>query len=215
MHHHTLESPDWQDVASAPAALVLLHGYGSNERDLPSLTPHLPPLPWVSVRGTLDMAAFGAPGGAAWFPLNRPAEPSAEAVASAVAGLVGWLAENVPPGVPLIPVGFSQGGMMALELLRAIPERILATVMFAGLIGETAHESDAALAERNARVFWGRGDADDVIWPAAVERTERWCATYVDAEVRVYPGLGHSVSAQEIADARAFLDSVREPPEPG
>ncbi len=55
-------------------------------------------------------------------------------------------------------------------------------------------------------MFWGRGTRDDVIPPFLVEHTALWLPEHVDLSGRVYPGLTHSVSEQELDDVRVFLD---------
>ena len=43
--------------ADSEPLLLLLHGYGSNEQDLPSLVPHLPPgFAHAAVRAPITMA---------------------------------------------------------------------------------------------------------------------------------------------------------------
>ena len=190
--------------------MVLLHGYGSNERDLPALTPFLPPLPWVSLRAPLSMPGAGA----AWFALSPPAEPDPSAIDEATSMLWAWIDAELDAGRPLVPVGFSQGGLMALELLRSRPERIAATVVLAGLVSQEAHEADARLAESRPPVFWGRGEQDGVIWPAAIARTARVLPQISTLTARTYPGLGHGVSQDMLDDVRGFLDAAGCVPRP-
>ena len=203
-------SPGWQG-ADAPGAaspvVLLLHGLGSNEDDLPSLAAWLPRgMPWASLRAPLEMDF----GGATWFPLDLPNEPEQAGIDAATDAIWAWVDANVPVGAPVVPLGFSQGGLMALQLLRTRPERIAATVVLSGLVARGEQPADAALAglpsaESRPRVFWGRGDADQVIWPAAIERLAEWLPGHADATIRVYPGLAHSVSEQEMNDVKAFL----------
>ncbi len=183
--------------------MILLHGYGSHERDLPGLAPYLPPLPWASVRAPLAMPG----GGAAWFPLALPEEPDPQDIEAATVGLWDWIDDNVPSTHPLVPVGFSQGGLMALQLLRTRPERVAATVVLAGFVPTGPQPADARLAERRPPVFWGRGDADGVIWPAAIARTQALLPTIADLTERTYSGLGHGVDERMLGDVRAFLDA--------
>jgi phospholipase/carboxylesterase len=55
-------------------------------------------------------------------------------------------------------------------------------------------------------VFWGRGTHDDVIPPFLVEHTTEWLPRHAELSGRVYSGLTHSVSEQELADVRVFLE---------
>lgn len=197
-------SPAWPDPAPR-AAVLLLHGFGSNERDLPGLARWLPPaLPWASLRAPLQMGY----GQHAWFPLSVEGDMDAAAIAHATDEIWAWVDAHLGENATVVPVGFSQGGCMALELLRTRPERVIAPVMLAGFAAPAAREDDARLAQERPPVFWGRGDADPVIWPDVVVRTREFLAGHAEATTRVYPGLGHSVCEEEMEDVRAFLDGA-------
>jgi phospholipase/carboxylesterase len=144
-------------------------------------------------------------GGATWFPLDLPNEPEQAGIDAATDAIWAWVDANVPASAPVVPLGFSQGGLMALQLLRTRPERIAATVVLSGLIAAGGHVADDALGQSRPRVFWGRGDADSVIWPAAIDRLAAWLPEHADATIRVYPGLAHSVNEDEMSDVKAFL----------
>lgn len=196
-------SPGWGAPANDVA--LFLHGYGSNERDLPSLAGYLPDgLAWASLRAPIEMG-YGA---AAWFPLSLPEEPAMDGVEAASDAIWQWVDTNLDPGVRVVPIGFSQGGCMALHLLRTRLERVPAAVALAGFVPPGQLAADDTVREALPPVFYGRGDSDPVIWPAAVERTEAWVARHTTATVRVYPGLGHSVNEAELADMRRFLASA-------
>ena len=197
-------SPAWPEPSSDPAApvVLLLHGLGSNEYDLPSLAPYLPRgFAWASLRAPLDMDF----GGATWFPLDLPNEPEQDGIDTATDAIWAWVDASLPATTPLVPLGFSQGGLMALQLLRTRPERIAATVVLSGLIVRGDQPADGALAESRPPVFWGRGDADGVIWPEAIARLAEWLPQHADATIRVYPGLAHGVNGEEMDDVKAFL----------
>ncbi|MDE0573106.1 hypothetical protein ON058_06735 [Demequina sp. B12] len=194
-------SSQFENTDSALPTVLLLHGYGSHEHDLTGLSSWLPRhLRWASPRAPLPLGQ----GGAAWFPLTLPDEPAQAPVDDATKALWAWI-DDVAGDGPIIPVGFSQGGLMATELLRTRPERVPGAVVLAGFITAEGESDDPSLADRQTPVFWGRGDADPVIWPAAVERTQRWLATHSALQERSYRGLGHSVSEQEMDDVAAFL----------
>lgn len=198
-----VRSPNWEGPTDSSApVIVLLHGYGSNERDLPGLAPWLPEgVRWISPRAPLPMHEDAA----MWFPLGLPGDPEPAEVEIATATLWEWLDAQLPADAPIVPVGFSQGGAMAMELLRSRPERIVAPVLLAGLVAPTSHRHDAHLSRSRPPVFWGRGDMDGVIPPHAVERAAEYLAEHADATVNVYSGLGHSVDQRVMADARDFL----------
>jgi phospholipase/carboxylesterase len=181
--------------------LVLLHGYGSYEGDLFGLSPYLPLEPVVaSLRAPLPES-----GGFAWWSLvgQEPGDPDPAAVDAAARAVVDWLDEVGTASVSLL--GFSQGAAVALQVLRLAPTRVRATVALSGFVSTAEHDGDAALASTRPRVFWGRGTADRVITHAAIERTSDWMPHHVDATVRVYEGVAHSISMPELAEVAAFL----------
>jgi phospholipase/carboxylesterase len=147
------------------------------------------------------------PGWSWWEPVaaNPPGSPGVEGVDAAADAVLAWV-----DGLPFTPsmvgtLGFSQGGAMALHLLRRRPAVIEFAVNFAGFVVEGAQASDALLAVSRPRVFWGRGGSDPLFSPPLIERTERWLADHAAADVRVYPGLGHTISDSELRDVSDFL----------
>jgi phospholipase/carboxylesterase len=180
---------------------VFLHGYGSDERDLAGLAEYVPVgLPWVSLRAPLRHPNFGY----SWYPLEQEFSPAA-AIAAATQTLWTWIDANVPSQTFLVPFGFSQGAMMASQLLRTRPDRIGATVALSGYVSDAPQPADAALLHMRPRVFWGRGDQDPVIPSAEVEAASRWFEEHTSLERHLYPGVGHSVTEEELADIRQFL----------
>ncbi|KZM37189.1 alpha/beta hydrolase [Oerskovia enterophila] len=185
--------------------LLLLHGFGSHEHDLPAIAGHLPPVwDWASLRAPL---AAGN-GGFSWVPIEVPGRPDPQVVADSTAAVLAWLDVNVEPGTVVVPVGFSQGGLMVTQLLRAAPERFAAGVVLSGFVLDAVLPGDEALAARRPPVFFGHGDTDQVISPDATARTSAWLPQFTDATEVVYPGLPHSISAEELADVSTFLEKV-------
>lgn len=182
------------------ALLVLLHGYGSHEGDLFSMSPGLPLGPVVaSLRAPLAES-----GGFAWWSLaGQVAEPDPAAVDRAAVAVIEWLDRQQFTSVSTL--GFSQGGAMALQLLRHGPARFAATVCISGFIAPADHAGDAALAAVRPKVFWGRGTADPVIPPAAIDRTAEWLPAHADATIRIYEDLGHAISREELTDFAGYL----------
>ena len=136
----------------APVALVLFHGYGANEQDLAPLGPMLAPaLPWAALRAPLGVA----PGGYAWFP---PIALGDRDPARATDAAWQWIDAHLAPDATVAAVGFSQGGLMATQLLRTRPERVAATVVLSGFVQAAPQPGDQRLAARRPAVFWGRGE---------------------------------------------------------
>lgn len=185
--------------------LVALHGVGSNERDLLGLAPALPAA-WTvaSLRAPMPWGP-----GWSWYPLGTPGSPALEPVDEAVGGVLDWI-DSVAAEHPRIGLlGFSQGGSMALQLVRARPGAFAFAVSLSGfVVPGVADSRDEAVAAVRPRVFLGHGDLDPVIPPEATARTQAWAAAHTDLTDRSYAGLPHAVSAEELADVAAFVDAA-------
>ncbi|WIB70658.1 alpha/beta hydrolase-fold protein [Curtobacterium sp. MCBD17_026] len=184
--------------------LVAMHGVGSNEHDLLGLAPALPPA-WT-VASLRAPTAWGP--GFSWYPLGTPGSPSTEAVDAATAEVLDWI-DSVAADHPRIGLlGFSQGGSMALQLLRARPAAFAFAVSLSGFVVPGVSDSrDEAVSAVRPRVFLGHGDIDPVIPPEATARTQAWAAAHTDVTDRTYAGLPHAVSTAELADVAAFVDA--------
>lgn len=203
------------DRAGRPL-LVLLHGYGSNEQDLFSLVPYLPP-------GAV-VASLRAPGtnrvGYEWFsldgelagPLGHRQTPTTDRLRedgtnTAAAAVLDWLdgLDEAPSAVGLL--GFSQGGAVAVQVMRQRPEAVDHVVLLSGFVAPGELPGDAVLAERRPPVLYSRGAADPVIAPFLVARSEAWLPEHTDLTASVHPGLGHGISQDTVAEVRTFLEA--------
>lgn len=123
------------EARSGRPVLLLLHGYGSDERDLFGLAPFLPDaFVLAAVRAPLA-PPFPAPGWS-WYPIEGLDGRSSTAVTDAADALIAWLdwttdAETI--GI----LGFSQGAAVALQALRLRPERFAFVVNLAGYADPT------------------------------------------------------------------------------
>lgn len=192
------------DNAADRPLLVLLHGYASDERDLFSLAAHLPT--------AYRMAAVRAPlappwpsPGYSWYPIEGLNGRDTAAMTAGADALIAWL-DRTSTAESVGLLGFSQGGAISLQALRRQPDRFAFAVNLSGYAAPGELDTDAALAALRPPVFWGRGSADDVIPAPLITHTAQWLPDHVDLTGRLYPGLGHSVSAEELIDIRAFLE---------
>lgn len=197
-----LWSASERDRAGRPL-LVLLHGYASDEADLFGISAYLPLEPVIaSVRAPIPEGQ-----GFAWFSryTNVPGDPLAANVDAAARAVLDWLDEQPPTPTGLL--GFSQGGAMALQLLRLAPERFDYAVQLSGFVVHGDQQGDAQLADTRVPVFWGRGTVDEVISSEAVDRTASWLPDHSTLDARIYEGMGHGISSTELADVSAFIRS--------
>lgn len=194
-----------RDERAGRPLLVLLHGYGADEGDLFGLVPYLPAeFVFAAVRAPLA-PPWPAPG-YSWYPIEGLEGRSPERTTAAASRLIHWLDEIAPAPAPVGLLGFSQGGAVALQSMRLEPQRFDFAVVLSGYATPGELPRDAELAELQPPVFWGRGTNDDVIPAPLVAHTTEWLPGHAELSGRVYPGLTHSVSEQELADVRVFLD---------
>ncbi|MEJ1088612.1 alpha/beta fold hydrolase [Microbacterium sp. Mu-80] len=189
--------------------LVLLHGYGADENDLFGLVPYLPE--------GIAVAAVAAPltppwpmPGRSWYAIDSLDTRDAAGITTAAEALLAWLEGAAGASASVALLGFSQGAAVSLQALRLAPERIDAVVALSGYAAAGELPLDATLRESRPPVFWGRGSHDDVIPDALVAHTAQWLPDHSELSGRVYPGLTHSISEQELADVGVFLTKWRD-----
>lgn len=189
---------------SGTPLIVLLHGYGSNEEDLMGLMRMLPEeFTYLSVRAPLPAGP-----GYSWFPLSQEIGYSIESVENSVVQLWDFLSQVIHDFSSVTLLGFSQGMAMATSLARYQREAITAVVGLSGFAVQSENSkifNDAALVEKPLPLFWGRDLADPVITRDKVEYTMGWVPSHTELTHQTYPQIGHSVSAEELADVSEFL----------
>jgi phospholipase/carboxylesterase len=200
--------PDYVLWSAPPAErahrplILLLHGWSYDERYLFAFA-HLFPKEMVvaSVRGP-----FAEAGGYAWFPSrgNPIGNPQPRVANDATDAVLDWL-NTLPPASSIGVLGFSQGGAMALQLMRRAPARFDYGVHLAGYVVNDDQPGDQMLAQRGLPVFWGRGELDFVIPNQAIVRTRSWMAVHTSPQEVVYPGMGHDVAGREVTDFVEFV----------
>jgi phospholipase/carboxylesterase len=184
--------------------LVLLHGYGADEHDLFGLIPYLPE--GIAVASVAAPLAPPWPmPGRSWYPIDGLDGRSPEAVTIAAEAFLRWLDATAGDAPSIALLGFSQGAAVSLQALRLAPDRFGAVVALSGYAAPGELPNDDALAELRPPVFWGRGTHDEVIPPALVAHTAQWLPGHSDLSGRVYTGLTHSISEEELTDVHRFL----------
>lgn len=199
---HVLWSTPERERTGKPL-LVLLHGYGSHEGDLFALSPYLPLDAVVAAPRAFDPHPMGF--GYSWFPLPEPSLGPIDVAAldAAADALHDWLQGAAADAARVVIIGFSQGGMIGLQLARRHPDAVERLVFLSSMAVPGDEPGDDAI--HDLPVFWGRGTHDDVIPRAGVAHTLEWLPPRVRLTERVYDGLGHGVSEEMLADVLDFL----------
>jgi phospholipase/carboxylesterase len=194
-------------LEQAHAAVIMVHGRGASAHDILTLAPEI----------NLGRLAFLAPQAAnnAWYPQRfiAPVEQN-EPWLSAALDLLGALVERVQTaGIPterIALLGFSQGACLALEYAARNPQRYGGLFALSGALienGDRPRRYSGSLAATPA--FLGCSDVDLHIPLERVQRSsELLRGIGADVTERIYPGMGHTVNADEIAHVRAVLEQV-------
>lgn len=187
-------------TVSTDPVVLFLHGYGADERDLPDLMSFLPKLDWYSPRAPIDLG-----GGFSWYATADLLNPPVADLSENTQVVWNWVDEYIPKEVKLILIGFSQGGLMATQLLRTRPERIAGTVILSGFLAVGELESDAELSGIKPKVIYCRGLEDQRISKEAIARLNTWLQLHTKAITKTYPALGHSVDERVMTDVAEYL----------
>jgi predicted esterase len=173
----------------------------------------------LGLRRELDApgVTFAAPeaAGSTWYPLSfiAPLEANEPHLSSALALLGAVVAELEDRGVPAerqLLLGFSQGGCLALEYAVRNARRYGAIVgLSAGLIGPPSTRWDFGGDLEGTPLFLGCGDPDPHIPRERLEESARVLRERgAEVDLRVYPGLGHTINRDELRAARALLEAL-------
>jgi phospholipase/carboxylesterase len=193
-----------------PPLLLLLHGVGSNERDLFGLAPALDPrFTVLSLRGPNPLG----PGSYAWFEVRftpqGPVINPQQAEASRQA-LIGFIDEAVPAyGADprqVYLMGFSQGAIMSASVALTRPDLVAGAVLMSGRILPEIRPLIAAPEQvQGLPLLVVHGTADNVL-PIQHGRAsnELLSGLPVSLDYREYP-MAHTVSEQSLADIAAWL----------
>ena len=194
-------------LAEARAAMVMLHGRGASAHDILGL---------ADVIGASDVA-YVAPdaAGNTWYPYsflspitqNEPWLSSALAFVARVHEQV--RAAGIPPEKTLL-LGFSQGACLTLEFTARNARRYGGVAaLTGGLIGPDGTPRDYPGSLDGTPVFIGSADPDPHIPVQRVhDSAEVLTRMGARVETRVYPGMGHTVSDDEIRHVRALVEEV-------
>jgi len=194
-------------LSAARAAVLLVHGRGGSPSDMLGLGAAL----------TAPDVAFVAPqaAGNVWYPLRFLAPPAdnepwlSSGLDVLRAGVETVERQGVPRG-RIVLLGFSQGGCLALHFGAAHATRWGGLIgLSAGLIGPPGASWLFEGSLDGTPVFLGCSDRDPHIPETRLhESADALRALGGDVTLTIYPGLGHAVNADEVAQVDRMLAAV-------
>ena len=185
----------------------MLHGRGAGPENILDLVPRL-------ARPEFHYVAPAAPN-RTWYPYSFMAEIDKNepylSHALAAVGQAVW--DALGTGVPhsqIVLLGFSQGACLATEFMIRNAAAFGGLVAFSGgAIGPPGTTWNESGNFHGMPIFFGCSDADAHVPEARVRESAALCERMgANVTTKIYPGMGHLVNDDEIALARALLDSV-------
>jgi predicted esterase len=192
-----------EPLATARAAMILVHGRGASAADIMTLGAEL------MHPGVVYLAPQAA--GNAWYPnpFTAPIESNEPCLSSALEVLASLLAlvEKSVPSDRVILLGFSQGACLTLEFAARHARRYGGVVgLSGGLIGPDGTPRDYPGNFEGTPAFLGCSDVDPHIRKDRVlEAAEVYTRMGANVKAKLYPNMGHTVNADEIQAVREIV----------
>lgn len=191
----------------ANSAIIAIHGRGADAADIINLAGEVAP------PGVVILAPNAV--GQTWYPyrFTEPIERNEPYLTSAlnlIDRLFARLAEADIPRSRVALLGFSQGACLALEYAARNAQRYGAVVGYSGgLIGPIGTTFAYPGSMDGTPVFLGCSDVDAHIPVGRVEETaDVMTGLGANVDLRIYPGMGHTVNQDEIQAVQATLASL-------
>ena len=192
--------------SEADAAVVLLHGRGATAQNILGMASEFH-------RPDLTFLAPQAPGDA-WFPQSflAPLEANEPQLSAALDAVEGILSRARGVGIPTertLLLGFSQGACVASEFAARNPTRYGGVVALSGgLLGDVV-DDDYAGDFDGTPAFFGCSDDDSHIPEERVHASaSAFEALGADVTERIYEGMGHTVSEDELDDVAPRIENL-------
>lgn len=212
-------------VLDSKTTIVFFHGYGADAYDLAPLREEMgltKLASWYFPQGPKEVPIGPGFWGRAWFPIDMVAHERA-----IQAGVELSYAERRPPGVNeardqaqsflkalgvptenLILGGFSQGSMLAVELVLNMATAPKALVILSGTLADQNSLREKAPRMKGLKVFQSHGEQDQILpfSQAKALHTELQAAGWDDIWCP-FSG-GHEIPGSVLRDLKSFLRSV-------
>ena len=206
---HIIRKPK-VSVENAPA-LILLHGYGSDENDLFSFAEEMPEeLFIISAKAPYPMQPYGN----AWYAIhfdneNGKFSDDIQAIKSrdTIATFIDQVIENYPVDASKINLlGFSQGSILSYAVALTYPEKVDNVIALSGYINKEIFGQDYLKNDLSQLSFYcSHGSADQVIPVDWARRTKPFLENLgVDFTYSEFP-VGHGVAPQNFFELKEWL----------
>ena len=193
---------------TARGAMIMIHGRNAAPANILDLVP-------LFHRADIAYLAPAAAGGT-WYPQSFLApreqnEPGISSGLGVIASLVDMLLARGFTSNQVMLLGFSQGACLTSEFALRNPRRYAGVMALSGgLIGPPGTTWDDVAGEfGGAPIFLGCSDVDSHIPAARVLESEAvFKRLGADVTRVLYPGMGHTVNDDEIAQVQRAIDGI-------
>jgi predicted esterase len=184
--------------------MVMVHGRGATAENILALSDEL------AVPGFAYLAPQAA--GNTWYPYSFLSpidqnEPGISSGLAAIAAVLETIERAAVPAERAILLGFSQGACLCLEFTARAARRYGGIAgLSGGLIGPPGTPRDYSGSLAGTPVFLGCSDVDPHIpAPRVVETATVLRRLGADVTMRFYPGMGHTIDADELEVVRGMM----------
>lgn len=198
-------------LGQSPHAMIMLHGRGSNADNILSLAPEFQRPNWTYLAPQAS--------GDTWYPYSfltpiDQNEPYLSSALQLIQTILLRLADFDILPINTVILGFSQGACLATEFAARHAQPYGGIIgLSGGLIGPPGTPRQYPGEFVGTPVFVGCSDRDPHI---PLERVHETTAVFkemgADVLERIYPGMGHTINADELAHITAILDRVATTP---
>ena len=212
-----LETVEIEPDQPAAGTVIWLHGLGADAHDFEPIVPQLTlnqplrfvfpnaPVRPVTINAGMEMRA--------WYDIDPGAPLSGEAeIRESAAAVQKLLEQENTRGIPTAAItlaGFSQGGVIALQLGLRSNERLAGIMALSTYVHDHEHLSEeVSFASIDVPIFMAHGRADPMI-PIARAVTSREAMAALNYQIQWHEyAMGHQVCPEEIANIAAWLNSI-------
>jgi len=195
-------------IDKARAAMIMIHGRNAAPENILEIAP---------VLNRPDFAYLGpAASGGTWYPYSfmNPREQNEPGITSGLSVIESLVADLMARGFEskqIMLLGFSQGACLTSEFAIRHPRRYGGVMALSGgLIGPNGTTWDDVTASLDGTpVFLGCSDLDSHIPASRVLESEAvFRKLGADVTRKLYPGMGHTIIADEIENVQRVMDLV-------
>lgn len=202
-----------------PPVIIILHGYGANERDLFDIARSYDGrFLSFALRGT-----HSKDGACWWYDIEWSNDSikkhNYDQLKESKAKIFSFISQACKAyradSNKVYIMGFSQGAIIAYDMLLSKPQKIKGIVALSGrLLPETKGIKPVGLKPGTNTCFIGHGYSDNIIKPVESEKAAAYLkGVNVKVTAKTYQ-MPHSISGDELNDIKQFLKKQLDPEKP-